>query len=239
MSRRNFTRPTITLVVAVCVCGILSAVRSDMLVGQSSSLVGHVVDTSGQPLPGVTITAMDVAAGIARYATSGGDGGYRFDALPGGTYRVDFELPGFDLFRWNNVPVSGAATLNAATLSITALCECVSIPRTRIAERAGQVVADSGRPLPYARLEIVSPAGREVARADREGRFRVRVPINGTWPLTASDSGFRPVTQDVSGVVAAPVVFTLPRANGTGLPDGEQFARGCRCPGDLFVHPER
>jgi len=211
-----------------------------MVVAQSPSIAGHIVDSSGQPVPGVSITVMEATGGIARHGTSAGNGDYRFDALPDGTYRVDFEVAGFDLFRWNNLLVKGTATVNAgATLSISAICECVSPPRPRLGERVGQVVDESGRPLPYARLEIVSPTSRGVARADGEGRFRVRVPIDGTWPLTASDSGFRPVRQDVSGTVAGPIMFTLSHAGVTNLPDSERFARGCRCPDDLFVHPGR
>jgi hypothetical protein len=230
----------VEFVAAMCLCGAVSWVLSDMVVAQSPSIAGRVLDTRGQSIPGVSITLTEATAGIVRYGTSASDGGYRFDTVPDGTYRVDFDLPGFDLFRWSDVRVSGGATANAdATMSVSALCECVSIPRGRLVERAGQVVSESGRPLPYARLEIVSPTGREVVRADREGRFRVRVPAGGTWPITAADSGFDGVTQQVSGTVSGPVMFTLSHAGMTGLPYSERITRACRCPGDLFVHPGR
>jgi hypothetical protein len=188
----------------------------------------------------VSITTVDATNRIVRSGTSAGDGVYRFDALPDGTYRIDFELLGFDVFRWNNLRVSSGATANAdVILALSAICECISLRQPELRERAGQVVDGSGRPVSSARLEIAGPAGREVARADREGRFRVRLPINQSWPLTASHSGFSAVTQQVSGTVAAPVVFTLPPADTNGLPYSERFSRGCRCPGDLFVHPDR
>jgi hypothetical protein len=235
MSPRQFTRGVITFVALIGFSDTRPAVSPlVVVVAQSPSIVGHVIDRGGQPVPGVFITAMDATTGVSRNATSGGDGGYRFDTLPDGTYRVDFELPGFDLFRWNDVHVRGGATAMAdAMLSVSAICECVISARGPLRERAGQVVDDSGRPLPYARLEIASPADREVAFADREGRFWVRVPIDRTWSLTASDSGFSAVTQEVSGAVEAPVVFTLPHVGVTGLPHSERFTRGCRC---LFVH---
>ncbi|HXG69125.1 MAG TPA: carboxypeptidase-like regulatory domain-containing protein [Gemmatimonadaceae bacterium] len=210
-------------------------------VGQAPSIAGHVADTIGQPVPGVSITATPQTGGSARRATSGRDGAYQFEALPDGTYRVDFELQGFDLTRRNNVHVRREAKAEAdATLSISPICECViSTPRTALRERAGQVVDESRRGLPYARLELLSATGPEVAYADGEGRFRVRLPLNEHWPLTASDSGFGAVTQQVSGIVSQPVVLTLPRAGTEGLPDTERLSRGCRCPGNLFPHTGR
>ena len=85
----------------------------------------------------------------------------------------------------------------------------------------------------------VSPMRREVAYADTEGRFLIRVPVDKTWPLTVSDTGFHAVTQQVSGSVAELIVFRLAHAGTTGLPDHERFGRGCRCPGDLFRHKGR
>jgi hypothetical protein len=77
-----------------------------------------------------------------------------------------------------------------------------------------------------------------VAYAHGDGRFRVHVPLIENWPLTASDSGFGTITQQVSGNAAEPLVFTLPRAGTAGLPDIERLSRGCRCPGDLFTHKD-
>ncbi|MBA3887461.1 MAG: carboxypeptidase regulatory-like domain-containing protein [Acidobacteria bacterium] len=179
-----------------------------------------------------------VAGGIARRTTTARTGGYRFAALSEGTYRIDFDVAGFDLVRQNHVRV-GAGTTAAvdATLRISTICECVEfVPATPLRERAGQVLDESDRPLPYSRLEVVSSGRREVAYADQDGRFQVRLPINGTWALTASDSGFRPVALQVSGTIAVPIVFRLQHEGAASVPDTERFARGCRCPGDLFTH---
>jgi hypothetical protein len=239
MSRRYFICAVLLLVAAMWSRGAISVALSDVAAAQSPSMAVKVVDTSRGPLPGVSITAGE--GGIARHSTSASDGGYRFDALPDGTYRIDFEFLGFDLLRRNNVRVLRGATAKVdAALSIGALCECISVRWPELRERDGQVVAESGPPLPSARLEIVTPSGREVALSDRKGRFRIRAPVNGTWPLTASDNGFDAITQQVSGTVATPIMFTLPNAatRTSTLPDSERFSRGC-CAGDLFVHPGR
>ena len=216
-------------------------------------VVGRVVDTIGKPLPGVTVTMMPAAGGEQTRTTTAGDGTYRFDKMSDGMYRVDFELVGFDVTRRNFVRVRNASSTFAdATLRLSSMCECVSVTGLpRVAQRSGLVVDEKGRPLPRARLELavpipaepgVAPAStwREVRYADTEGRFSVLAPITGTWPLTASDSGFRPATQQISASAAEPITFRL-FFTGTGpeLPDYERFSRGCRCSGDLFTHQGR
>lgn len=225
------------------VVGLPAAVVSTPKVlpgAQSASIVGQIVDASGQPLPGVSVTTIAETGGVAG-AISAGDGTFQFGTLSDGTYRVDFELLGFDLIRRNHVQVRRGTTAKAeAIMFVSATCECVNIvPSPPLRERSGQVVDESGRPLAHARLEVVSPIRREVAYADGEGRFKVRLPVNDLWPLTVSDGGFGAKTQQVSGTGAVSVLFKLARAGTTGAPEMQRFSRGCRCPGDLFTHDGR
>ena len=44
---------------------------------------------------------------------------------------------------------------------------------------------------------------------DGEGRFLIRVPVNEAWALTATNTGFRPITQQVSGADAAFLILSL------------------------------
>ena len=173
-----------------------------------------------------------------KHATSGSDGSYRFDGLPDGTYRVDFDLRRFELVRRNHVRVSRDAEARIdAALQVRAICECVAIePPSPWTQRPGQVVDKTGRPLPHARIQLV---GREEAYTDNEGRFFIRVPVYEKWPLTASDTGFRSVTQQVSGDDSATVVLSLEYVGTTGVPDVQRFG-GCECPGgNLLPHAER
>lgn len=216
------------------------ATISDAGITQSPSISGHVVDGAGWPVPGVFITTTDESGGSPIHTTTGRDGTYQFAALPDGIYRIDFELTGFDLVRRNHLPVRSDTTaiVGDVTLYISAVCECVNVrwPAT-LRERPGLVTDDAGRPLALARLKILTSLSTEWAYTDSEGRFRVRVPLNEKWPLTASASGFIAATQQVSGVVEEPVVFKLRHSN-TPLPDIERFRRVC-CPSDLLTYDSR
>lgn len=62
---------------------------------------GTVTDPSGAVLPGVQITATNVATGVKYTAVSGGDGTYLFPQLPvtgGGTYSISATSPNFKAF---------------------------------------------------------------------------------------------------------------------------------------------
>jgi hypothetical protein len=227
------------IMMATCAVPGASMTRlSGVTVPQPGSVAGAVTDESGQPLPGVIVAALPQAGGLTRRTTSASDGTYRFDGLSDVIWRIDFELLGFDLIRRNQVRVN-QMSVNAA-LPVSSICECITIvPSIPLRERAGQVVDQAGRPLPHARLEVVSPMRRELRYADSEGRFVIRLAPNETWPLTASDTGFRALTKRVSGAVAEPIELRLIQTDGSTPSETERFGRGCRCPGDLFAHEGR
>ena len=207
------------------------------MVAQSATIAGVVSDGRGYVFPGVTVTTTPESGGISRHTKTNSAGSYRFDGLPDGTYRVDFALLGFEVVRRNHVPVRRDSEARAdATLRPRAICECVTVePPSPWAQRAGQVIDKAGHPLPHARIELV---GRQVMYTDREGRFLIRLPVNETWPLTATDTGFRGATQQVSGADAASVVLTLEYLGAPGAPDFERFG-GCECDGYLLAYRER
>ena len=172
---------------------------------QSATIAGVVSDGRGQVFPGATVTTTPESGGLSRHTRTDSAGTYRFEGLPDGTYRVDFELRGFELVRRNHVRVrrDTEAKVDAA-LPVRAICECITVePPSPWAQRAGQVIDKDGHPLPHARVELID---RQAAYTDSEGRFLIRVPVNELWPLTATDTGFRAVTQEVSGADAASVV---------------------------------
>ena len=205
---------------------------SGVVFAQSASVTGVVSDGRKQGIACVTVTTIPQSGGVARQTTSSSDGSYRFEGLPDGTYRVDFAMRGFELVRRNHVRVRGGAEVKAdATLRPGAICECVTVePPSPWAQRAGQVIDKGGHPLPHARVELI---GRQAAYTDSQGRFLIRVPVNEPWPLTATDTGFRAVTQQVSGADAASVVLSLEYVGTTSVPDDERFG-GCECHGYLL-----
>ena len=98
-----------TRIPAVATAALLALVLGHAtLIGQSA-VVGRAVDTAGEPLPGVTVTAMPADGGaLRRTTTTGEDGGYRFEMLPDGRYRLDFQLRGFATARRNHVLERGS-----------------------------------------------------------------------------------------------------------------------------------
>src|ERR1700730_9797754 len=71
--------------------------------GASANLTGTAKDTSGGVLPGVTISARNVATNETRTAITETDGLYRLTNLPRGTYDVKAELQGFKTLAQANV----------------------------------------------------------------------------------------------------------------------------------------
>ena len=82
---------------------LLLLVPLSLFAQSSSSLGGKALDSSGAVLPGVTVTATNTATGLVRTTVTEADGGYRFAALPPGTYRVTAELSGMATAKVDNV----------------------------------------------------------------------------------------------------------------------------------------
>lgn len=98
-------------------------------VGQTAVLTGTVTDTSGAPVPGVTVTATSPALiGGSRSVVSDGEGVYRFPALPPGLYSVTAELQGFTPAKRDNVRLLlGQVITIDHTLSVGTLTEAVTV----------------------------------------------------------------------------------------------------------------
>jgi hypothetical protein len=62
---------------------------------QDASIVGTIVDETKAVLPGVTVTATNVATGASNVAVTDDHGEYRLPKLSPGTYKVRAELSGF------------------------------------------------------------------------------------------------------------------------------------------------
>jgi hypothetical protein len=86
---------------------------------------GTVTDNTGAVLPGVTVTAASPALIQPQVQVTGGEGDFRFLALPPGVYQLTFELPGFQTTTRDNIRVVINQTLtvdmqmNVATLQET------------------------------------------------------------------------------------------------------------------------
>jgi hypothetical protein len=93
------------------------------------SINGTVTDASGGALPGVTVTAASPALQVGQLAAvTDGEGKYQIVDLPRGTYRVRFELQGFQpLIREGLELTAGFAARVDASLMIGALSEAITV----------------------------------------------------------------------------------------------------------------
>jgi len=99
---------------------------------------GVVTDDTGAVLPGVTVTATSPALIQPQVQVSGGDGSFRFLALPPGVYDVAFELAGFQ-----NVKREGIRVVINQTLSVNQQLRVAALQETVTVSGASPVVDTS------------------------------------------------------------------------------------------------
>ncbi len=94
----------------------------------TTGLTGHVTDSTGGALPGVSVTLTHVDTGRERVVTTGADGGWEARFLSPGTYRITFQIDGFRPLRREGVDVSTAemGTVDVS-LEVGGLTEAVEV----------------------------------------------------------------------------------------------------------------
>src|ERR1051325_6061800 len=90
------------LTVAVLSFAGLMSLRADV----TASILGNAHDSTGATLPGVKVTVTNVNTNLQQSAVTDTSGEYRFLSLPVGTYRIDAELSGFQVFTADNIVLS-------------------------------------------------------------------------------------------------------------------------------------
>jgi len=90
----------------------------------SGRVQGQVLDTTGQPLPGVRVEVEGPDSTL--FAETATDGRYQVEAVPAGSYSLRFSLPSFvTLLRRNVTVAAGATTTEDATLYVAATASVV------------------------------------------------------------------------------------------------------------------
>ena len=93
----------------------------------TGSIIGHVSDTDGLAVPGVTVTAVSPVLQGSRTAVTSANGDYIIPFLPAGAYEVTFELQGFaTVKRTITVKLADTQPLNAE-MKVAALSETVTV----------------------------------------------------------------------------------------------------------------
>ncbi len=112
--------------------------------GQATSTFnGRVLDQGDAILPGVTVTATNVATGVARTTVTNGEGVYSMPGLEPGMYRIETELVGFSPSVRNNVQITINATISVdfklalaglqETLTVTGEAPMIEVTQSKVA----------------------------------------------------------------------------------------------------------
>src|SRR5438034_9648830 len=114
------------LVAVLCLHLVLSA---PVFAQTSNATVGGTVsDATGALIPGVSVTATNIATGIVTTVLTNEAGAYQFASLQTGTYKVVAELSGFQTQTYNNVTlgISQQVRLNF-TLQVGSVAQAVEV----------------------------------------------------------------------------------------------------------------
>ena len=116
-------RPTIAM---SRVSAIGPQVHQETMTDGPGSAGGRVLDQQGAVVPGVTVTAID--GGGRRWSTvSDAQGRYAFGGLPAGSFRVEFNLPGFKQLNLDHVSIEGTTVIQDAMMQVGEFTEAVTV----------------------------------------------------------------------------------------------------------------
>src|SRR5258708_6194538 len=94
----------------------------------SGEISGTVVDSSGLPVPGVTLTLTNQGTNVARVVQNNEVGLYVISAIPPGTYDLKAELTGFQTVERKGIVVQvGSALRLAFTMDVGNLSETLEV----------------------------------------------------------------------------------------------------------------
>ncbi|HEX7138604.1 MAG TPA: carboxypeptidase-like regulatory domain-containing protein, partial [Vicinamibacterales bacterium] len=113
------------VLVLVAIVGLCAPASAQLTQGR---LAGTVTDAQGAILPGVTVTVTSPSLIGGQNTVTQSDGKYMFPSLPSGTYRLQFELSGFQKLARENVSVVLGQTISVdVQLPIASLNESVTV----------------------------------------------------------------------------------------------------------------
>jgi hypothetical protein len=188
---------------ALALVGLLIA--APLALAQSTAvngtIEGTVKDTTGSPVPGVTVTVSNLDTGAQRTLTTGADGGYRALLLALGTYRVRVEMQGFKAVERTGVNLSAGQTADLnVTLEVGGVSEVVSVTGETPMADPGKI--DLGRTISEAEIKNLPLVSRNpynfaflqanVTGYENEEFGVPRINANGTQMHTPPSSARRP-----------------------------------------------
>src|SRR5712691_10214985 len=139
---------------------LLLALAPIALFAQSStgSIAGTVTDDNGGALPGVTVSASNIATGVERNGVTTTTGHYQIALLSPGTYTVQADLSGFQVLKRERVVVNVGTDVTldiklkpgvAETVTVTAAAPVIETSRSEVSsvvnEKSIQNLPTNGR----------------------------------------------------------------------------------------------
>src|SRR5262245_49121932 len=108
---------------------VAGAILLPSLAFAQAGIAGHVKDTSGAVLPGVTVEAASPALiEKTRSVVTDGAGNYKIENLRPGTYTVTFTLTGFNTVKREGIELAGSFVANvSADMKVGALEETITV----------------------------------------------------------------------------------------------------------------
>jgi len=174
----------------LCLCVTLLSMAAPTFAQEFRGRInGTVTDNTGAVLPGVTVTATSPALIQPQVQVTGGDGSYRFLALPPGVYAIDFELTGF-----NTVKRADVRVIINQTLSVDMQMQVATLQETVTVTGASPIVDTSTTAMGTnftKELLTEIPNARDVwaAMAQAPGIQMTAFDVGGS--NTGNQSGFR------------------------------------------------
>ena len=104
------------------ILGVLAFGIANLAFGQgitTGTIAGVVTDPSGAVIPGAQVQLTNQANGLKLGQTSGGDGSFKFFAVPIGTYAAVVNAKGFTALSISNVQVLSGSTTNLNEVKLT------------------------------------------------------------------------------------------------------------------------
>ena len=129
VGNRKLSQNTVFGVAGVLLAVFVAAAPDAFAQGTNGTIRGAVTDETGSALPGVTIVTTSPALLVPQLLIiSDNDGNYLIRELPVGSYRVTYELPGFQRFVREAIEITArfTATINV-TLAVGALQETITV----------------------------------------------------------------------------------------------------------------
>src|SRR5438067_12809098 len=118
---------------ALLLCCVVCVALARAAAAQDTGVVsGTVVDSTGQIVPGATVTLTNEGTASVRTATSDERGEFAFRALTPGSYTLKVDLAGFRTIEQRNNVLNASSRLDLGrlTLDVGALTEVVSVAAT-------------------------------------------------------------------------------------------------------------